>query len=96
MAVTSLLLGSGLPNIADFRAPASVQDASGAVVAYSANTPGAHADDQARCGPASLQSRECCTCCLSLLLGAALTGDLLSEEQSHLSPHDCWAVCLQV
>ncbi len=57
VAVTSLLLGSGLPNIADFRAPASVQDSSGAVVVYSANTPGEYADGQARCGPARLQSR---------------------------------------
>mmetsp|Transcript_17379 Transcript_17379/g.52010 ORF Transcript_17379/g.52010 Transcript_17379/m.52010 type:complete len:696 (+) Transcript_17379:162-2249(+) len=56
VAVTSLLLGSGLPGIVDFEAPASVVDPkTGNVVAYSANSPGIYADDQARYDVAASQ-----------------------------------------
>lgn len=62
VAVTSLLLGSGLPGIVDFEAPASVVDPkTGNVVAYSANSPGIYADDQARCAlPLLLDLLSCC------------------------------------
>jgi sulfate transporter 4 len=46
VAVTSLLLGSGLPGISGFTAPAQVTDTNGAVVAYNANTPGEYAEQQ--------------------------------------------------
>jgi sulfate transporter 4 len=46
VAVTSLLLGSGLPDLSDFTQPSQVTNADGQVVAYAANEPGPEYEEQ--------------------------------------------------
>lgn len=55
VAVTSLLLGSGLPGVSNFHQPSQVIDPSGTVVAYSASSPGIYAEDQLRYDHAASQ-----------------------------------------